>query len=156
MTTEEMPIEATAISEPVYASAVVVATVGSWRYRMGNCSAKVCVLATCLPYHLYGRLAKTIFETEYPYARVVFYFALSVLSSIGIFFQPHGDFVVLVSLGTIATLVAQLRKEFRSRYAIPTSECGAGDDWCISFWCTPCTLSQMTMHEWHGNYSCIV
>lgn len=43
-------------------------------------------------------------------------------------------------------IVTRTRRRIRSKYSIPTKRCGECEDFCCSFWCMCCTLSQMARH----------
>mmetsp|Transcript_2443 Transcript_2443/g.3099 ORF Transcript_2443/g.3099 Transcript_2443/m.3099 type:complete len:225 (+) Transcript_2443:76-750(+) len=43
-------------------------------------------------------------------------------------------------------LVAKTRSKVRARYDIPTENCGACEDVCCSFWCSCCTVAQISRH----------
>ena len=43
-------------------------------------------------------------------------------------------------------IVSRTRKRIRSKYSIPTKNCGECEDLCCAFWCTCCALSQMARH----------
>lgn len=43
-------------------------------------------------------------------------------------------------------IVARTRKKVRSRYDIPEETCGGAEDCCCAFWCTCCTIAQISRH----------
>jgi Cys-rich protein (TIGR01571 family) len=44
-----------------------------------------------------------------------------------------------------------LRKAMRTKYEIPTSNCGEAEDCCCMFWCSCCSSIQMARHTHDAN-----
>ena len=55
---------------------------------------------------------------------------------------------IIFSVFTLVSLT-KVRKRIRSKYSIPSKNCGECEDFCCSLWCPCCSLSQMARHTAH-------
>jgi Cys-rich protein (TIGR01571 family) len=70
-----------------------------------------------------------------------------------VFFVPPivtliGQILQLIAYIMMVVLIMNLRQAFRNKYGIVAGRdgCCSCEDCCCSFWCMPCTLSQMHRH----------
>ena len=67
---------------------------------------------------------------------------------LGVELQFIAQILMCSALTVTVILIVNLRQAFRAKYGIVAGRdgCGSNEDCCCSFWCMPCTLSQMHRH----------